>query len=101
MKEDAAWYRWDGPRLVLQLLIQPRSSHNAFCEVHDGRLKIRLTAPPAEGAANRGLIEFLADQFAVAKSRVDLIRGASGRQKTVVIDHPAKLPAALDIRPAT
>jgi len=96
--DDTGWYRWDGSQLVLQLVIQPKASHTAFCDVRNGRLKVRLTAAPSDGAANRCLIEFLADQFGVAKNAVDLIRGASSRQKTVAIDHPAILPGTLDIR---
>lgn len=99
MTDGATWYRWDGQKLVLQLLIQPKASRDEFSDIRNGRLKIRLTAPPADGAANRCLLDFLASQFSVARNKVSLPRGASGRQKTVVIDHPASLPASLGIEP--
>jgi uncharacterized protein (TIGR00251 family) len=98
MTNDAAWYQWDGPRLVLQLQIQPKASKNEICDTRNGRLKIRLIAAPADGAANRCLVEYLADQFAVAKREVRLIRGTTGRQKTVIIDSPSNLPVKLNIR---
>lgn len=56
-------------------------------EVLDGGvLKVRLTAPPAEGEANAQLVEFLAREFGVPKSSVRITRGASSRNKSVEIE---------------
>ena len=52
----------------------------------DGALKIRLTSPPAEGRANEELIAFLADQLGVAKSRIEIVAGHTGREKLVSVD---------------
>lgn len=69
----------------LHLYIQPKSSKNEIVGPHNGFLKIKLTAPPVDGKANEGLIEFLAETFAVAKRSVTITKGLSGRRKTVEI----------------
>jgi uncharacterized protein len=54
--------------------------------VVDGTLKVRVSAPPVEGAANRALLRLLADELGVARSSVRLVAGAAGREKLVVIE---------------
>jgi uncharacterized protein (TIGR00251 family) len=54
--------------------------------VVDGVLRVRVTAPPVEGAANQALIRFLADELGVARRDVRLVAGAAGRQKLIVVD---------------
>ena len=49
-------------------------------------LRVRVTAPPVEGAANQALIRFLADELGVARRDVRLVAGAAGRQKLIVVD---------------
>lgn len=70
----------------ISLYIQPRASKTAVVGMHDGAIKIRLAAPPVDGAANAALIEFIADQLGIPKSRVRLVAGASSRRKTVEIE---------------
>ena len=50
-----------------------------------GKLKVRLTSPPIDGAANEALVALLAEQLALPKRQITIVRGASGRQKTVEI----------------
>ena len=52
----------------------------------DGVLRVRVTAPPIEGAANQALLRLLADELGVARRDVRLVAGAAGRQKLVVVD---------------
>jgi uncharacterized protein (TIGR00251 family) len=52
----------------------------------DGGIKIRLTAPPVDGAANEALVRFLADTFSVAKSHVEIVSGHTSRDKIVRIE---------------
>ena len=73
-----------GTRLTLR--IQPRASRNQVAGRHGGSIRISLTAPPVDGAANDALIRFLADQLRVARSAVTLVRGHTGRDKTVDVD---------------
>jgi uncharacterized protein (TIGR00251 family) len=54
--------------------------------MHDGAIKIRLAAPPVDGAANAALVEFVAEQVGVAKSRVRITAGLTSRRKTVEVD---------------
>lgn len=73
-----------GVRLLL--VIQPRASKSEVVGLHGDRLKLRLAAPPVEGAANLALIDFLARELGVSRSAVHLTAGASARRKTVVVD---------------
>jgi uncharacterized protein (TIGR00251 family) len=86
------WYRWEGEDLVLRIRVQPRASRDAFAGVHGDQIKLRITAPPVDGAANEHLIGFLADAFAVPRRDVALIRGLRGKSKTVRIRHPGHIP---------
>jgi uncharacterized protein (TIGR00251 family) len=87
-KGEAAILPWqqDGNNLLLHLFVQPRASRNHFCGIHDGRLKLQLTSPPVDGAANLACCEFLAKQFKVPKTAVSIIAGANSRHKRVRID---------------
>ena len=76
---------------VLNLRIVPRASKNAIQGEHGDALKIRLCAPPVDGAANAALIEFLAETFSLPRARVQLLSGATSRNKRVLL---AGLPAA-------
>lgn len=69
----------------LQLHIQPRASKTEIVGVHGDALKIRLAAPPVDGAANEALIRFLAETLAVPRAAVTLDGGASSRRKTVEV----------------
>jgi uncharacterized protein (TIGR00251 family) len=75
----------DTAAAVLSLRIQPRASKNEAVRMENGGLKIRLTAPPVEGAANEALIRFLADALSVAKSQVEIVSGHASREKIVRI----------------
>jgi uncharacterized protein (TIGR00251 family) len=71
--------------IILALHIQPRASKNEVCGVQDHALKIRLTSPPVDGAANKLCREFLAGLFKVPKSAVEIISGETSRHKRVRI----------------
>jgi len=74
--------------IILALHIQPRASKNEVCGVQDYALKIRLTSPPVDGAANKLCREFLAGLFKVPKSAVEIISGETSRHKRVrIIDN--------------
>jgi uncharacterized protein (TIGR00251 family) len=77
------WAREEPGAVVLELLVQPRASRTRVVGEHDGRLKLQLAAPPVDGEANAALIEFLARTLDVRRSDVALLRGESGRRKTV------------------
>jgi uncharacterized protein (TIGR00251 family) len=71
---------------ALAVRVTPRASHNEIVEIQsDGTVKIHLTAPAHEGKANEELIKFLAEIFGVPKSNIDIVAGASGRDKLVTV----------------
>jgi len=70
---------------VLSVRVLPRSSRNELAGETGGALKVKLTAPPVEGAANKGLIKLLASVFKVPKSSVEIISGEASKNKKVRI----------------
>ncbi len=54
--------------------------------MENGRLKIRLTAPPVDGAANDALVRFLAERLSIAKTKVEIISGHKGRVKVIGVN---------------
>ncbi len=70
---------------VLSLRIVPRASKNTIVGEHGDALKLRLCAPPVDGAANAALIEFLAETFALPRARVQLLSGHASRTKRVLL----------------
>ena len=75
--------------------MQPRSSRTGFGPLYGDRLKLRVRSAPVEGKANAELTAYLAKQFGVPRDRVRLIAGATGRNKTIEIEHPTVIPDAL------
>ena len=71
---------------ALPVKVVPRASKNEIVGVgEDGTLRIRVTAPPVEGAANEAVIELLADVLGIAKSNIDIVAGLAGTTKLVSI----------------
>ncbi len=70
--------------MLVSVRVIPRSSKNALAW-EEGRLKVRLKAPPVDGAANEALVVFLADQLGLPRRAIKIVRGATARQKTVEI----------------
>jgi uncharacterized protein (TIGR00251 family) len=81
----------------LDLLVQPRASRSRVLGEHGGRLRIALAAPPVDGEANAALVELLAGALGVRRGEVTVVRGATGRRKTVRIAGaaPDRVAAAL------
>ena len=71
--------------ITLDILVQPRASRAKIGPMHDGRLKIAVTAPPVDGEANAAVIELIARRLGVARGDVEVIAGASSRRKTLRI----------------
>ena len=66
--------------------VQPRASRTELAGPHGGALRVRLTAPPVDGAANEALIRLLAERLDVPRSAVRLETGATGRSKLVAVE---------------
>ncbi|MGO8699224.1 MAG: DUF167 domain-containing protein [Limisphaerales bacterium] len=69
--------------LALAVKVQPRASANEICGPLGGELKIKVTAPPVDSAANEALIEFLAEKLGCAKGAVTIVRGHASRHKMI------------------
>ncbi len=95
MNTEPAGVHWDGDDLILDLRIQPRASRDEIAGWQGDRIKVRITAPPVDGKANAHLIAFLAKACGVAKSKVQLISGETGRDKRVRIATPHRVPEVL------
>lgn len=91
------WHHWEQDELLIDLRVQPRASRDEFVEPMGDRLKVRITAPPVDGKANAHLIKFLAKAFGVPRSSVKIVRGETGREKTVAIENPRRLPDEIPI----
>ena len=70
---------------MLEVRVQPRAKKNEVV-VRDGRVLVRVTAPPAEGKANSALCALLAKKLGEPKRAVKVQRGAASRDKVVSID---------------
>jgi len=70
--------------------VQPRASRNEFADVQNGVLRVRLRAPPVDGAANEALVEFIADELGLARRQVRIVSGFGSRNKVVEVDSKAR-----------
>ena len=75
-----------GEAVTFAVRVMPRSGRNEVAGVQGDALKVRLTAPPVEGAANAALIEFLAQRLGVRKSAVAIVGGLRSRAKVVRVE---------------
>lgn len=84
--------------LVLRLHVQPRASKCELCGIQNSALKVRLTSPPVDGAANKLCREFLARLFSLPVSAVELLSGETSRHKRLLLRHhnPQYLATRLD-----
>lgn len=90
-----SWLTHSSDTITLAVRVQPRAARDEVAGLHGDRLKLRITAPPVDGAANAHLLRFLAALCGVPPSRATLLRGHSGRDKLVRIDGVSTLPAEL------
>ena len=71
---------------TIDILVQPRASRAKLGPMHDGRLKVAVTAPPVDGEANAAVVDVLAKALGVPRRQVEVIAGMSSRRKTVRIE---------------
>ena len=67
----------------MSVKLQPRASATEIGELLGGELRIKVTAPPVDAAANEALIELLAEKLDCARNRIELIRGHKSRHKVL------------------
>lgn len=71
--------------VLVHLKVQPRASRDAVEGVMGGELKVRVTAPPVDSAANEAVVKLLAEWLDCPKSAVALLRGQTGRHKVALV----------------
>jgi len=89
-----AFMREHSKGIVFQVFIQPRSSKNLIVGQHGDSLKLRLTAPPVSGAANKMCVKFLAKRLAVSPSSLEIISGHASRTKKILFKSEQTPPSA-------
>lgn len=73
-------------RLVFKVQVVPRSSRSEVAGEYNGSLRVRVSSPPVEGAANKELTQVLAKAFRVSRSAVNIVSGQNSRLKQVSIE---------------
>ena len=94
------WVRHDPSRdaWLLELYVQPGARISEACGEHDGRLKLKIAAPPVDNKANGVLRNWVAACLGVPNSAVRLLRGEASRRKTLAVSglDPERVAAALE-----
>ncbi|WP_419162344.1 DUF167 domain-containing protein [Candidatus Palauibacter sp.] len=77
------WYSEAPGGGLLRIRVQPRAGRTEIAGVHGDRLRIRIAAPPVDGAANREVVRFLARRLRLPRSAVEIRSGHKGRTKSI------------------
>jgi uncharacterized protein (TIGR00251 family) len=77
--------------VIFKVCVVPRSSRSEIVGEHYGALKVRLTSPPVDGAANAELIKLMAKKFAVSKGEVEILSGETSKNKRIKIANLSQL----------
>ena len=78
-------YSHEGDAITFQVRVVPRASRSEIAGEHDGALRVRVTAPPVDGAANEELVRLLARELKVRAGAVEIVSGHSSRNKSVLV----------------
>lgn len=70
----------------MKVHVQPRAGRDDVEGFRDGVLRVRVTAPPAEGKANTAVVKLLSDALGVSRSRIAIVRGHRARQKVIEVE---------------
>jgi len=84
-----------GEKHVIDVRVQPRASRDEVLGVIEGRLRVRTTAAPTDGKANKAVVKLLARYFGVAPSRITQTRGLTHRNKQFIVEGHVDLPDGL------
>ena len=75
--------REDG--VCIALKVQPRAARNEIAGLIGSELKVKVTAPPVDSAANEAVLKLLAERLGCARNQLELLRGATSRHKQILI----------------
>ncbi len=79
------WLKRAGDSVLLAIKLQPRASREEIVGEGGGVLKVKVTAPPVDSAANAALVRLLAERLDCPRGAVQLVRGHTSRHKTVAV----------------
>lgn len=96
---EPGWISDDGDAALVSVRLQPRASRNMIVGERAGRLAIRVAAPAQEGRANAALCKLLAKAAGVPRSRVEIVQGASAREKLVRVGGAVAADLAARLEP--
>lgn len=82
---DELQIRQTAAGLEIPLHVQPRARRCEIVGIHNRSLKIKVTAPPVDDAANRAIVDFFAELLAVPRSAIQIIAGLKSREKTLQV----------------
>ena len=85
----------DGEQLILECTVVPKSSEERIVGRFGDTLKIKLTASPTDGKANKALKKFLAREFHLKTADITIVKGTGSRRKTVCLKGVSKIPTAI------
>lgn len=91
-------FSWDGDTLVLNILGKPSAKQNAIGKVKGHQLKVSVTAAPCAGKATDHMVRFLAREFGVPTSAIEVVFGRMSVNKQLRIKAPKQLPAVISSR---
>ena len=91
---NPAFTEGDGGVFV-RVHVQPRASRSEVVGLHGDALKVRLRAPPVDGAANDELLRFMAESLGIRREKVTLVSGATSRAKRLFVRAPLALLESL------
>lgn len=90
-----AFFWWEGDVLVLNILGKPSARDDAIGKPQGRQLKVSVTAPPENGRATDHMVRFLAGEFGVAASAIEVVYGRTSVNKQLRITAPTRLPAVM------
>ena len=93
------WLRSVHNGVELRILVQPRASRDQLVGIQGEELKVRLAAPPVEGAANAACCAFFAKLCRLPRSRVTLVAGESSRHKRLLLSGAKAADVAAILEP--
>lgn len=85
MSQPTPYLRAHPDGVILSLKVQPRASKNELGDVIGAELKLKVTAPPVDSAANEAVLRFLAEHLNCPRGAVQLLRGQTSRHKQVLL----------------
>lgn len=94
--KSKSFCNWEGDTLVLNILGTPGASRDAIGKVKGHQLKVSVTEAPRVGKATDHMVRFLAQEFGVARSDIEVVFGRKNVNKQLRIKAPKLLPAGID-----